>query len=646
VLRQNVSPVKLLQAAWVVIALGYAIFYLFSIPPMILSFIDDAERIYSKGLAMIGVTAQGYAVFFTLVNFTLPLTACSVGAFLFWRRRDDPMVLLVSLTMVTYSFMLGRGAIAFTVTYPEQWGLVGLLRFACASMVLVVLSIFPNGRFVPRWSPVFIIAAMAILRLTGDSRSYITININPQTALAIVFFAVGLAFQVYRFRRHSSLVERQQTKWVVFGMSVAIVSLTVLAVLDLFVLPLFIDNPLVRVLYRMISNPLLLFLPCSFVPVAVGLAITRNRLWDIDLIINRSLVVIIAATLLAILFLIVVLVIQAVFHSTLYGLPFVGAAVLSGALFDPTRRRVQHVLDRRFYRWRFDLIQLANAERDKTTARVGRWTGKILDGYQIEGVIGSGGMGEVYRATKDNRTYAIKTVLEDAPADGMDRLRREIVAIKPMQHPNIVQFYEAGLSPAPYIVLEFIDGVNLRALLQSRGRLSPEDALVILRGLADGLDYAHDRGVIHRDLKPSNIVLRMAHEGNTIVPLLIDFGLARVSSGSTVTGTGAIGTISYMAPEQIESGKTITRQTDVYSLGVILYEMLTGQLPFGGFPAQIMFAHLQQPPPDPRLIVPELPETFALAIQKAMAKEKAERWQSAGEMIAALAGEREAAVIG
>jgi serine/threonine protein kinase len=396
----------------------------------------------------------------------------------------------------------------------------------------------------------------------------------------------------------------------------------------------------------MISNPLLLFLPCSFVPVAVGLAITRNRLWDIDLIINRSLVVIIAATLLAILFLIVVLVIQAVFHSTLYGLPFVGAAVLSGALFDPTRRRVQHVLDRRFYRWRFDLIQLANAERDKTTARVGRWTGKILDGYQIEGVIGSGGMGEVYRATKDNRTYAIKTVLEDAPADGMDRLRREIVAIKPMQHPNIVQFYEAGLSPAPYIVLEFIDGVNLRALLQSRGRLSPEDALVILRGLADGLDYAHDRGVIHRDLKPSNIVLRMAHEGNTIVPLLIDFGLARVSSGSTVTGTGAIGTISYMAPEQIESGKTITRQTDVYSLGVILYEMLTGQLPFGGFPAQIMFAHLQQPPPDPRLIVPELPETFALAIQKAMAKEKAERWQSAGEMIAALAGEREAAVIG
>jgi serine/threonine-protein kinase len=184
--------------------------------------------------------------------------------------------------------------------------------------------------------------------------------------------------------------------------------------------------------------------------------------------------------------------------------------------------------------------------------------------------------------------------------------------------------------------MEWVDGLDLASFLGQRGTLSLAAALPVLRGIADALDHAHSRGVIHRDLKPANILLRATAETGDIVPMLVDFGLAKVSDGLSLTGTGAIGTIAYMAPEQIESAKAVTPKTDLYALGIIAYEMLSGQPPFTGGVGQLLFAHLQQPPTDIRTHAPHLPAEVNDVLQRALAKSPAQRWDTASDFVAQL----------
>lgn len=637
-------PLKVLQALWISISLIYILFYLASIQPMILSFIDDANQLYSNALPRIGLTPEGFAVFFTIVNLMLPGAAWSVAAVIFWKRRNDRMALLVSAGLVMFSSTLGRAAIAFTLAHYDLFWLVTILRVVAGISIVIILSTFPDGKFVPRWSFGIVVLALAVSPYAGDSRNYIQPNATtPAAAISITWFIMGLGFQVYRYRKHSSPVERQQTKWILYGMSIAILSLGALLVLNVFLAQLPAEAQLTRLITRIVANTFLLFVPASFVPIAIGIAIMRNRLWDIDLIIHRSLAVFVVTISLATLFLAVVLIARAVLQQTLAGLPFILATIIAGAMFDPTRRSVQRFLDRRFYRWRFDMIQLTAAEHDKSKARFGTWTGRNVDGYEVESIIGTGGMGEVYLAIKNNRSYAIKTILDNAPTEDILRFRRESSILAQLNHDNIIHFVNSRLIPPPYIALEYIDGINLRTLLTQRGRLTPNDALLILRGLAEGLDYAHARGIVHCDVKPTNVLLRLARDGETVAPLLIDFGLAHNPSDTTITGTGAIGSIAYMAPEQIETAQVVSPKTDIYALGVVLYEMVTGQTPFSGNPGQVLFAHLSQPVPDAREIVPDLPCSFSDAIRRAMAKDAKDRWKSAGAMIAALSEETIAA---
>jgi serine/threonine-protein kinase len=205
-------------------------------------------------------------------------------------------------------------------------------------------------------------------------------------------------------------------------------------------------------------------------------------------------------------------------------------------------------------------------------------------------------------------------------------------------HPNVVKVYDAGQSDGVwYIVLELIQGQDLSSVLRDRRRLPVADVRAIVEDLAAALDAAHRRGLVHRDVKPSNIALR--HDATTTRPraVLLDFGIAKALDARTmVTSVGALGTIGYMAPEQILASSAVDHRADIYAVGVLVYEMLTGELPFRGTPAEVMFAHLQRPPVDPTELVPEVPSTVSRSVLRALAKEPQDRFQSARQFAIAL----------
>ena len=255
--------------------------------------------------------------------------------------------------------------------------------------------------------------------------------------------------------------------------------------------------------------------------------------------------------------------------------------------------------------------------------------GEVLsDRYELEELVGSGGMSSVYRAHDRllDRTVALKVLHEHhlQDAEYVERFRREARSVAVLSHPNIVTVIDRGEHDGrQFIVFEYVDGENLKRLIQA-GRPVPVDTAVQLATqIAHGLSFAHRNGLVHRDVKPQNVLLN--GDGRAKVT---DFGIARsldVKHGMTQTGT-VLGTSDYIAPEQAQ-GKDVGEHTDVYSLGVVLYELLTGEVPFPGenFVAVAM-RHINDPPPPVRAKRPEVPPRVDAAVQRAMAKDPAERF--------------------
>ncbi|PKO20938.1 MAG: hypothetical protein CVU38_17440, partial [Chloroflexi bacterium HGW-Chloroflexi-1] len=261
--------------------------------------------------------------------------------------------------------------------------------------------------------------------------------------------------------------------------------------------------------------------------------------------------------------------------------------------------------------------------------------GALLCGrYRLQQSVGRGGMADVYLAfdSKRQAPIAVKILREDLAEDPdfVRRFRREAEALAQLDHPNIVRFYafeQDGL--VAFIVMDYIDGTTLRRRLQEcRGLLEVKELTPILRDLCSALHYAHVNGFVHRDLKPGNVMLK----GDGKV-LLTDFGISRAVEGATLTAA-AMGTPAYMSPEQIEGGPVDAR-SDIYSLGVLLFEMAAGRRPFTGdepgltqtgTTTRLQEAHLRLPPPEPRSLNPRLPAAASAVIVRALAKDPADRW--------------------
>lgn len=270
------------------------------------------------------------------------------------------------------------------------------------------------------------------------------------------------------------------------------------------------------------------------------------------------------------------------------------------------------------------------------------WIGRDLAGrYHIQELMGQGGMSAVYKAEDPNlkRVVAVKMIHSHLSSDPgfVSRFEEEATSIAQLRHPNIVQVYDFNVEDEIYyMVMEFIPGEtlqdNLKRLNNVDRRMSLEDVVKYMVNVCEAADYAHDRGMIHRDIKPANIMLSVFEQA-----ILMDFGIAKIIGGQQHTATGAVvGTALYMSPEQIK-GQQIDRRSDIYSLGVTLFEMVSGRPPFEADSAMtLMMMHVNDPVPNLQDLNPDVPDEMAAVINKALAKTPNERFQTAGEMATAL----------
>jgi serine/threonine protein kinase len=266
------------------------------------------------------------------------------------------------------------------------------------------------------------------------------------------------------------------------------------------------------------------------------------------------------------------------------------------------------------------------------------WIDRSLSGrYKIEALLGKGGMSAVYKTIDPNlkRTVAVKLIHShlSTEKDFIERFKTEAAAVAALRHPNIVHVFDfAHDGENYYMVLEYVDGESLQELLKrlekEETKMPFEQAIDIIIAVCDALDYAHNQGMIHRDIKPANIML--TSEGQ---PILMDFGLVKILNATSHTATGAImGTARYMPPEIIRND-SLNESSDIYSLGITFFEMLTSTPPFSAKSVMsLLMMHLNDPVPDLSIVRPDISPELIRIVNKALEKDRADRYSSAKEM--------------
>jgi hypothetical protein len=605
---------------WIILLMSILVI-LINIPIFYQYVIDNSQFPY--------LAPEIIAIIRTIIRRFGELIFLGIAMLILWRSRD-PKALLLAMFSAALGAAIG-GSYIEVVGYVEDWLLAIVLLVAAlsSSLGILLLYVLPDGEFFPkhgRWL-VLLLSLIECLRVYLATVQYGDILSYSLFLPLFVIGGMGILAQARRYRDASS-VYRQQFKWIIFG-AVAVFIGIALTILGSLLLPKE---------YRILSSGLD---EIGGIVLAISMlfAILRYRLYDIDLFINRSLVYGLVFLGMAAVFAGILLFLQNLIPNAGYPPALIAATLVVIVLFDPIRRQIQHWIDRYIYHFRFDLNQLGKEVTVQSVA--GGLIGKSIGGFQLLEIIGRGGMGEVYRGVKDGRVAAIKilNVVQSLNEVSRQRFEREAELTERFRHPKIIHLHARGeVDGLHYLALEYIEGMTLDNYIEDCERIPLDIALKILRDVGEALQFAHSKNLVHRDIKPGNIMLRKKSDNN-LEAVVMDLGLAKIiGESSTVTGIDALGTIAYMSPEQIQEGRSVDTRSDIYSLGVMAYQMLTGQLPFSGSAGRMLFGHINQPAPDPQLLVPDLPLSLALALQRAMAKSPDDRYQDVAAFMAALKG--------
>jgi hypothetical protein len=569
-------------------------------------------------------------------------------------RRSPPndwMSMLVSAALFLVGPRLSGGHLTMSQLVPSTrfigFGIVSLMF----TVSLTALYLYPTGRLVPRWSWVVLVLHI----LSSVTATFIQAIHGVFAPYGLALFnggltVVGVGFQVYRYRYFATPIQRQQSKLVI----AAVLMMVFGQMLRETVLRFGLNVPGGMVVLVMMGGNISAYVLGLALPIAITSAVLRYRLWDADLVINRSVVYAAVTGVMALTFLIVLFAVDVALRMVIQiedsTWSLIAATVVVVAAYNPLRRAVSRTLDLYIYGFRIDLDGLKrNMQYDKTVRlslaerEGGTYTGSLAGELYLENLLGRGGMGEVYlgRHRQTGQVFAVKMLPRELGdmSEALERFERESRMLTTLKHPNIIRTHGAGFSNGtPYYVMDFIDGRTLSERLKRDGILPLGETLDLLAGIAIGLDMAHAASIIHRDVKPSNVLLR--HTDGYDEPVLTDFGIAKLTDEATpaITRSTMMGTLEYVAPEQILVARDVDHRADIYSLGIVAYQMLTGAPPFTGSAGRLVFAHLNQPVPDPCDSLPDFPRPLSQALLKALAKNPEDRYASASEFVSALRG--------
>ena len=646
----------LLQAAFVILALLTVVFFSLGVPLYFQNYIENIDSETLSALKGLGLRATFYAAYQTVLVVLLAVAFSIAGMIIAVNKSDDWLALLVAFTLI------GQGANAFGPL--QRMAAIPSFEVPVRFIIAMVLMglplscyLFPDGKIQKRWM-LYVASIWFIWLMVSVFWHDFPINLferggNKTLRYLLSLLAVlstGIYAQVYRYRHTTSPIKREQLKWIVFGIAVGIV--TGVGV-NLFLTFFELTNPSASayLIVDMVTQTLSVVAQ-FMVPVAVVFSILKYRLYDIELVINRSLVYGSLTVILAAVFGVILFSLQAVYRAVTNQtdpptIAVVIATVAASSMFQPTRKVLRRFVNQHIYGMDVDFDEIKRREQKmEQFAHLPSHAVTNVGGYQGLELIARGGMGEVYKARHPslNRTVAIKVLsafFKDDP-DFNRRFAREAKTMAQLRHPNIITIHDFGDQDGlPFIVMEYLTGETLSHILAQQGYLSLHEALPLLQDLASALDYAHQQGVIHRDIKPSNVIVEpitTLTAGRTQRAILMDFGIARfVTENTILTNSGDVmGTADYISPEQVHGITELDSRTDQYSFAVMTYQLLTGRKPFERNNTWAMIrSHLEELPPDPRIHVP-MPEQVAAAILKGMAKKPEERFTSIGEFVAQL----------
>jgi hypothetical protein len=655
-LRTGGIRLPLLRTAFTILSLATLSFFSLGVPLYFRNYINNIDSETLSALNGLGLSGTFYAAYQTVLVVLLAIAFSIAGLIIAVNRSDDWLALLVAFTLI------GQGANAFGPL--QRMAAIPAFEIPVRFVIAMVLMglplscyLFPDGKVQKRWMLYVVSLWFAWLMISVFWHDF-PINIferggNKTLRYLLSLLAVlstGIYAQIYRYRHTSSPIKREQLKWIVFGIAVGI--FTGVGV-NLFLTFFELMDPSVSayLIVDMVTQTLSVVAQFT-VPVAVVFSILKYRLYDIELVINRSLVYGSLTVVLAAVFGVILFGLQAAYRAATNQtdpptIAVVIATVAASSLFQPARKVLRRFVNRRIFGMDVDFEEIKRREQKmEQFAHLPSHAVTNVGGYKGLELIARGGMGEVYKARHPslNRTVAIKVLsafFKDDP-DFNRRFAREAKTMAQLRHPNIITIHDFGdQDGVPFIVMEYLTGETLSQILAKQGCLSLGEALPLLQDLASALDYAHQQGVIHRDIKPSNVIVEPITTLTTVRAqraILMDFGIARfVTENTILTNSGDVmGTADYISPEQVQGLTDLDSRTDQYSFAVMTYQLLTGKKPFERNNTWAMIrSHLEEPPPDPRIHVP-MPECTAVAILKGMAKKPEGRFASVGELVAEL----------